>query len=106
MSKLYFVFISFATLLAACSGQPENKPGSEADEAAVLYSNNCVSCHGTDGRKGLAGAKDLSASQLPESGVIQIIRNGSPSMGMPGFGQSLSEAQLKSLAVYVMKLRG
>jgi cytochrome c6 len=105
MIKIDLVLISLSLLFVACSGQTKDKTGSDADSASLLYSKHCTSCHGSDGRKGMAGAKDLTASQLPEASVITIITNGSPTMGMPGFGKSLSEAEIKSLAQFVIKLR-
>jgi hypothetical protein len=42
----------------------------------VLYSANCESCHGMDGKKGMAGAQDLSVTQLSVDSINKIIEYG------------------------------
>lgn len=45
-----------------------------------IYSNYCVSCHGTDGKLGVSGAKDLSVSSLSDEMRLEIITNGKNAM--------------------------
>jgi uncharacterized membrane protein SirB2 len=42
----------------------------------VLYTDNCALCHGGDGKLGMAGAADLSKTQLDKSAIQQTILNG------------------------------
>lgn len=45
-------------------------------DAKALYSQNCASCHGGDGKLGIGGAKDLTASLLDQNGIKEIIIHG------------------------------
>jgi cytochrome c6 len=63
----------------------------------------CASCHGEDGKLGIAGAKDLSISKLTNSEITSIIYNGKN--GMPSFGGAFTEEQLKALVPIVKSLR-
>ena len=47
-----------------------------ATDAKSIYETNCASCHGTDGKLGLAGAKDLSATLLDNAAIKDVIKNG------------------------------
>jgi len=47
-----------------------------ANDAKSIYETNCASCHGTDGKLGLAGAKDLSATLLDNAAIKDVIKNG------------------------------
>ena len=47
-----------------------------ANDAKSIYETNCASCHGTDGKLGLAGAKDLSATLLDNEAIKDVIKNG------------------------------
>ena len=68
-----------------------------------IYSANCTSCHGNDGKKGLMGATDLSASALDENAAMEIIKNGKGRMG--AFGKDLSDEQISAVTKYVMTLK-
>jgi mono/diheme cytochrome c family protein len=62
-----------------------------------LYEANCVSCHGTDGKLGLAGAKDLSTSALSIAEMKEIILHGKGMMP----AASVNEEQATAIADYV-----
>jgi len=51
-----------------------------ATDGKSLYEANCSSCHGGDGKKGLGGAKDLTATALDIAGIKKIILNGKGAM--------------------------
>lgn len=76
---------------------------SEKLSAAQLYSSNCASCHGTDGKAGLSGATDLSTSALATEDALSVVRDGRNTM--PAFGQSLTKEQTKSLIDFILTLR-
>ncbi|HEU4631095.1 MAG TPA: c-type cytochrome [Gemmatimonadaceae bacterium] len=73
----------------------------------------CYTCHGPDG-KGTQLAPDLSDDQWINGDgsldfIVQTIRNGVPQPKqhpgpMPGFGQSLSEEQIRAVASYEYSL--
>lgn len=49
-------------------------------DGKTLYENNCVLCHGADGKLGLSGAKDLSASAMDMGEITEIILKGKGNM--------------------------
>jgi mono/diheme cytochrome c family protein len=97
------------------SGAMESGEGeeSEAEEAgtsegvsteagAAVFSENCSTCHGATGEGG-NGGPDLNTMPLAktEEGVVQQVTNGGG--GMPPFGGTLSEEEIKSVAAYVVQ---
>ena len=80
----------------------ENKPFTEKD-AVNLYTVKCSSCHGSDGKLGLSGAKDLSMSKLSDDQILQTIKMGKNVM--PSFEGSISNEQMKMLIPVVKSLR-
>lgn len=101
--------ILFLVVIAqACSYSPEiNKQDQE--EASVntgknLYTLNCSSCHGADGKLGLSGAKDLTQSVLSDQQRIELITNGKNAM--PSMKEALgSTKNIQSVADYVKSLK-
>jgi mono/diheme cytochrome c family protein len=82
------------------------KPSSEETSVVSghdIFTANCVSCHGEDGKAGLSGAKDLSVSALDLNAQEEIIRNGKTVM--PGYSGMLSEEQIKAVAEYSQSLK-
>ncbi|MBS1862779.1 MAG: c-type cytochrome [Actinobacteria bacterium] len=74
--------------------------GGEPEAGAVVFSENCAVCHGATGHGG-AGGPDLRTMPLAqtEEGAIQQVTNGGG--GMPPFGGTLSEEEIKNVAAYV-----
>ncbi len=122
--KNNFLFILFSFFIS-CSGE-KNKTVEEekiilADESeappdaklenltggAKIFSDNCKVCHGMDGKKQLAGAKDLSISTLTLDQRIQQITNGKVSgkTVMPGYTGLLTEAQIREVALYLDSIK-
>ena len=62
-----------------------------------LYEANCVSCHGADGKLGLAGAKNLSASALSVAEMNEIVIHGKGAMP----AANVNEEQAAAIAEYV-----
>jgi mono/diheme cytochrome c family protein len=63
-----------------------------------LYTSNCVACHGDDGKRGLAGASDLTASQLTVDSMSSIVVNGRNTMAKIA---GMTPEQAKAVAQYV-----
>jgi mono/diheme cytochrome c family protein len=76
--------------------------GVSAEAGAAVFSENCSTCHGATGEGG-NGGPDLNTMPLAktEEGVIQQVTNGGG--GMPPFGGTLSEVEIKSVAAYVVQ---
>lgn len=75
----------------------ENGTTVSTTDGKSLYEGNCSSCHGKDGKLGLAGAMDLTATQLDVKSIAQIIQHGRGAMAPV----AVSEEQAKSISEYV-----
>lgn len=75
----------------------------QLENAEAIYNKLCASCHGEDGAKGIAGAANLTESQLSLNGRINVIENGRGLM--PGFGDQLTEQEAEALAAYTITLK-
>jgi cytochrome c553 len=75
----------------------ENGTLISANDGKSLYESNCSKCHGKDGKLGMAGAMDLTATQLEVNSIAQIILHGRGAM-VP---VAVSEEQAKSISEYV-----
>jgi mono/diheme cytochrome c family protein len=87
------------------SSSEEAEPGATAaggdpEAGAVVFSENCSTCHGATGHGG-NGGPDLTTMPLAQSeeGAIQQVTNGGG--GMPPFGGVLSEEEIENVAAYV-----
>ncbi len=88
-----------------------NYPTSKVD-AKGLFQENCVVCHGSNGRAHtfhgrLVRAQNLTdadwQSETTDAEIIHAIKTG-PSV-MPAFGKKLSESEIDALAVYVRSFK-
>jgi mono/diheme cytochrome c family protein len=70
----------------------------------LIYGEKCAVCHGSDGKLGLSGAKDLSVTQLSVEEQKVIIRNGKSSM-IPFNTEAISDEQLDGLTQYLATLK-
>ncbi len=66
--------------------------------AQELYSANCKSCHGDNGKLNMAGAFDLSTTQLGNDSIASIILNGRNTMPKVN---GLTQEQAQAIAAYV-----
>jgi mono/diheme cytochrome c family protein len=69
----------------------------------ALFEGNCVACHGADGQAGIAGAKNLTITQLDEVGIKNIIANGKNAM--PPYKKALNEQEIVALTKYVQGMK-
>ena len=101
------VTLGIMLLLSACSnapGRPSRDPEvqvpSEVSDFNTLYTENCVACHGAEGRGGaaIALADPVYLAIADESAMRKIIANGVRGTSMPAFAQSaggmLTEKQI------------
>jgi mono/diheme cytochrome c family protein len=94
------------------SGKPAGVGNVSARSAAELYSKNCASCHGKDGRaKTLKGklkhARNLADSEwqgrVSDERIFNSIMNGKGKM--PAYGKIISEQEIDALVTYVRALK-
>ncbi len=63
-----------------------------------IYEKKCARCHGADGKLGMAGAADISTTQLDTTAIANVILVGKGNMKKI---DGLTDEQAKSVAVYV-----
>ena len=109
MRKLLLIpFGIFALIVGfAFASKAQNKPDSATarktmSSSAVLYSENCASCHGADLNGG--AAKSLSGDNYEfascDEDIIALVKSGNETIGMPAFGTLLSDAQILDIIKY------
>jgi mono/diheme cytochrome c family protein len=93
----------------SCGGSESNtkteSKGAEtvAASGAQLYSDNCVICHGKDGKAGMSGATDLSTSVLSHESTVDVIANGRNAMR--AFSNQFTKEEIEAIAKHVESLR-
>lgn len=100
MNKIILSLFLIA-LIIACGGKQTNETNAKADGEAI-YKKYCTVCHGTDGKLGLNGSKDITVSKLTEAERIEQITNGKNTM--TPFKGILSTEEIKAVAAYTMTL--
>ncbi|MEO6036911.1 MAG: cytochrome c [Saprospiraceae bacterium] len=115
MNKLYFLLLFLSGIaLISCESDADKiarrtaaaqKAGqnSVGPDGMAVFRQNCVICHGADGKLGLNGAKDLTASTRPLEERIQIITQGKNLM--TPFGTILSPEEIAAVAAYTLQLK-
>ena len=97
-----------AAYVTTLSGQPADTAA--AKRGAAVFAENCVACHGENGKGNLElGAKNLTSGLWLYGGdratLIETISNGRGG-SMPSWSTRLDPAMVKMLAVYVHSLGG
>ena len=64
-----------------------------------IFEQNCVSCHGADGKLGASGAKNLALTKLEHGAIIDIITNGKTPMAP--YKEALTAEQIEAVASYI-----
>lgn len=109
--KHAFLILLLVTVLGSLFVSRANS-GVAARSAAQIYSKNCASCHGRDGRaktiKGrLNHARNLSdaewQSSVSDERIFNSIMNGKGKM--PAYAKKLSDQEIDSLVPYVRGLK-
>lgn len=73
-------------------------------EPTQLFLQNCESCHGMNGDKGVSGAANLKQTTLTDLQIRNTILEGTPN-GMMPFAEKLSDQQVTVLVEYVKMLK-
>jgi len=89
-------------------------PTARAVDGAEVFANNCVACHGPDGKaKNPAarklGVKDLTVSTLTDAQIEKQVKEGARNKSgvqvMPAFKETLSPAEIQAVIAQVKALR-
>lgn len=100
--RITIVLLLLSFGIWACSpSAPENKK--KTISGIEIYKNRCVTCHGTDGKMGMNGAKELPSSPLDVSQRIEVVTHGRKIM--PGFKDLLSQEEIKAVVEFTMTLK-
>lgn len=107
----FLLFLSGCASKGPLAVQDANYPPDKVD-ARGLFVENCVVCHGKNGRAHtfhgwLVGAQNLTRAdwqdETSDAQIIHAITTG-PSV-MPAFGKKLSRTEIEALARYVRTLK-
>lgn len=79
-----------------------NEAAPKEDMGKSVYDAKCSNCHGGDGKLGIGGAKDLSASVMGDEEMKSVIVNGKGAMP-PVSG--LTPEQVDAVTAYVKSLK-
>jgi len=103
MNKILISCFLLAFIIA-CAGKEKKAPGEvSVAEGEHVYKKYCIICHGSDGKLGINGAKDITVSKLTlEEREIQIKKGKNT---MTPFEGVLTEEQIKSVALYSMNFK-
>lgn len=97
-------FLLFLLLGMGAQASPPPNP-TEVEAGRKQFESLCAGCHGADGAGGERGpsivAPGRRRTRSPEE-LRELVRNGIPAAGMPGF--ALPEAQLQELVAFVRSL--
>lgn len=88
---------------ASCGGNASEKAGGEKkpSEGKSVYEAQCVRCHGSNGKLGLSGAKDLTVTTLTPDEMVQVISDGANGGMMPSYKEALTSEEIRAVAEYV-----
>ena len=104
--------IFLAVSLKSRAQEPRNpKTASQASQHSgrKIFASSCAACHGLDGRGGKHApniATRREVLRLSDAQLARIIRDGTPSQEMPGFGASLDDSQILAVTSYLRTLQG
>ena len=101
--------VTVANYVRSLSGLP-TRQGYDAAKGAKIFADNCVACHGDNGKGNLElGAPNLTDKiwlyGSDEATLIETITNGRAGV-MPAWEGRLDPATIKAMAVYVHSLGG
>jgi mono/diheme cytochrome c family protein len=93
--------VSIAAYVASVAGIPPEGGQAGADDPKALFTSACGSCHALSdaGTSGTVGPNLDDAQPALDEAIEQIANGGN---GMPPFKDQLSEAEIRSLAQYIV----
>jgi mono/diheme cytochrome c family protein len=101
MQKIITSSIVIYFLMFSCQqhGNTNTETLSKEESSKKLFIDNCVVCHGEDGKRQMANASDLSISKLQKKELKEVISNGRKSM--PPYKSVFNDEELELLLEYI-----
>lgn len=92
------------TVYSCSEGSSENPEATQSGtvNGDRVYADNCVICHGQDGKAGVSGATDLSTSTLSHEAAVNVVTNGRN--GMRAF-KELTKEEIEAVVSHIETLR-
>lgn len=72
-------------------------------QGKAIYEANCIACHGANGKAMLAGAKDITATELKDEEIMTLLMNGKN--GMPAYKDVYKTEELNNVIGYIRTLK-
>ena len=95
------ICIAILLIIVACAGSSNQSEVSIDGEK--IWKQNCVLCHGNNGKLGINGAKDLTVSETSlEDRIVQISEGKNL---MTGFKTLLSPDEIEAVAKFTMNFK-
>ena len=95
--SFFFIVVSFSLAYKSKAAKAGEKI--IAINGKQIFTEKCALCHGGDGKLGVSGAKDLSVTQLPHAGIVEIVTNGKNTMAP--YKETLTAEQIEAVASYI-----
>ncbi len=109
MNVKFLIVAMMIGFTIACANKDQKSKeisSSNTEEVAVdgakIYKQNCVLCHGPDGKLGANGSKDLTLSELDINERIAMVTKGKGVM--TAFENILTLSEIKAVAEYTKAL--
>lgn len=108
LTRILFL-VAFVGLVSCGNAESKKSEGelpseTPAEKGASLYTLNCASCHGEDGKLGASGAKDLTQSQLSDAQIKRILKKGKNAM--PPMADILENSEnIDAVVTHIKSLR-
>lgn len=104
LTRTYLIFLCFLLLVVGIS----RAQSTGGNQGALLFRQNCASCHGSDGGGGERAPNIVTQHDVVSATDAQlkdVIGKGIPEAGMPSF-DSLGDEKVNKLVAYLRVLQG
>ncbi len=97
LKHLPWIIGSLLILLSCSASKQKSAENPVYTDIQQLYTASCSGCHGQQ----LQHFKILKSHEKPAEALAQTIQKGNTDAGMPAFGETLSEQQIRELSAYI-----